>query len=286
MSALHCPSCGAAVSPRDFQCGKCELLLLGDLGDPDEVTEPSLVRQLLSVPQNRPGKGVPARSKVGRHPNPWELEVTAPAPFTFHEEMVPQLVGGVDVALSPLHPFEAYVASFLDGRHTLAEVAHRAGLGNAEVKAVLMTLVAKGVAHLHPILPIEPKTAPERPRNRAARGRLSQGRKPTLDGQQKALDGPATLLHRAVNLERTGDFDGAVKVLEEGIAALEQPAPLYNRLALTVINQRRDYALAQDLLKRACQLEPENEIYEQNLMKVVTLATLDAGEPSRPRKAK
>jgi Flp pilus assembly protein TadD len=84
------------------------------------------------------------------------------------------------------------------------------------------------------------------------------------------------ILAQAVNMERRGDLDGAIYLLKKGISQLPQPGPLYNKLALILIHQRRDFRQAEDLLHKALELEPENEVYEKNLYKVVTLAALKA----------
>ncbi|MHB8876507.1 MAG: tetratricopeptide repeat protein, partial [Myxococcaceae bacterium] len=52
----------------------------------------------------------------------------------------------------------------------------------------------------------------------------------------------------------------------------KKPGPLYNKLAVIVLNQRHDYARAEELLKKALEQEPDNAVYQQNLFKVVGLA--------------
>ena len=54
---------------------------------------------------------------------------------------MPKLVAGVDVALQPLHPFEAYILSLLDGAHSVHELAQLAALRDVEVGAVLRSLL-------------------------------------------------------------------------------------------------------------------------------------------------
>jgi tetratricopeptide (TPR) repeat protein len=77
-------------------------------------------------------------------------------------------------------------------------------------------------------------------------------------------------------MERRGDIEGAIYTLKKGISQLDQPAPLYNKLALILIHQRRDYRQAEELLHKALKLEPENEVFQKNLYKVVTLAALQS----------
>jgi Flp pilus assembly protein TadD len=89
-----------------------------------------------------------------------------------------------------------------------------------------------------------------------------------------------SILASAVTMERRGDLDGAIYLLKRGISQLPHPGPLYNKLALILIHQRRDFRQAEELLHKALELEPENEVYEKNLYKVVTLAALQQqGDP-------
>jgi tetratricopeptide (TPR) repeat protein len=94
----------------------------------------------------------------------------------------------------------------------------------------------------------------------------------------KKISEADNILSTAGNMERRGDVAGAIYVLKRGIAQLPRPGPLYNKLALILIHQRRDYRQAEELLHRALALEPENEVYEKNLYKVVTLAALQSGD--------
>lgn len=86
-----------------------------------------------------------------------------------------------------------------------------------------------------------------------------------------ATDVDQDVLQRVIQLERSGNLDGAVKLLEDSIAQLPQPQKLFNRLALILLSQHKDYARAQRLLERAITLEPSNPIFQQNLVKVLLL---------------
>ena len=79
-------------------------------------------------------------------------------------------------------------------------------------------------------------------------------------------------LQRAIRLEREGQVDRAIEVLKRGLARASAPAPLYNKLALILVNQRKDYSQAAELLEQAVELEPSNPVFQQNLLKVVALA--------------
>ncbi len=65
-------------------------------------------------------------------------------------------------------------------------------------------------------------------------------------------------------------------MLESGIGLLPHPAPLYNRLALVLLDQRRDLARAEGLLRKAVEIDPSNDVYSKNLYKVLGLAAVSA----------
>ncbi len=331
---LKCPACGAPASLDDFQCGKCLLLLNPEAGGSDPRVEISVVRALLSVTESRPFLKVP-------DPPPRDIssEPTRVVPAPLDKRLVPRLVAGLDLMLKPMHQFEAYVASYIDGEHNIEQIIARANLPRAEVHALLHGFKARGLIQLDPpaapaaqpappaaamtpapaaprharhtptgVPPASPRPPPRTP----ATGSPSAVPVPTPfpAGQagggirvlsrteaQKVHDtspprepysGPATpapqrprseaesVIATAVTMERRGDLDGAIYVLKKGIAQLPQPGPLYNKLALILIHQRRDFRQAEELLHRALELEPENEVYEKNLYKVVTLAALKA----------
>lgn len=78
-------------------------------------------------------------------------------------------------------------------------------------------------------------------------------------------------LSKALAMEKRGDINGAIRMLREGIERASHPAPLYNRLAVLILNRQRDPKHAEELLYKAIALEPENPVYRQNLLKVLAL---------------
>ncbi|MGQ0504307.1 MAG: hypothetical protein ACT4TC_03235 [Myxococcaceae bacterium] len=94
--------------------------------------------------------------------------------------------------------------------------------------------------------------------------------------------GAANVIERAVTLERRGEIDAAIHLLRQAIGGMNHPAPLYNKLALILVMQRKDLAQAEELLRKALALEPSNSIYQQNLYKVVGRAALGA-PPRKPQ---
>jgi hypothetical protein len=79
-------------------------------------------------------------------------------------------------------------------------------------------------------------------------------------------------LQHALALERRGQVDGAISVLRIAVSRAPNPAPLYNRLALVILNQRQDARQAEQLIHKALELDPENPVYRANLVKVLGYA--------------
>ncbi|MFP2929052.1 tetratricopeptide repeat protein, partial [Pyxidicoccus sp. 3LG] len=149
MSAnLECPECRGAVAGNDFQCGNCGLLLDADQASGEYVvTEPTIVRALLSPPQRTRTLEVPQPPPPAM-PTPHDL-ATARFTVPMDAHTVPHLRAGLDIALQPLHPFEAHIASFIDGVQPVPELARAARLHEIEVKVVLKGLLERGVVELH-----------------------------------------------------------------------------------------------------------------------------------------
>ncbi|AKQ64347.1 tetratricopeptide repeat protein [Myxococcus hansupus] len=298
---------------NDFQCTQCGLLL-----DPQQasgeyvITEPTIVRALLSPPQ---------RTRTLEIPRPPPQQATphdlATARFTvpMDAHTVPHLRAGLDAALQPLHPFEAHIASFIDGDHAVPELARAARLPEIEVKVVLKALLERGVVELHRL--------PGAPAMRTMTEEL-----PVLDGQEFLMPEPMALgdeepparpmaafrapapspppapprapppvrrpgiepgsaedfLQRAVRLERDGQVDRAIDVLTRAIARVPEAAVLYSKLALILVHQRKDYRRAVELLERAVALEPNHPVFQQNLLKVTGLAAAAGGEPKEAKR--
>lgn len=81
-----------------------------------------------------------------------------------------------------------------------------------------------------------------------------------------------SVLERAISLERRGEVEGAIHILKRAITQVKDPAALCNKLALILVNQRKDFRQAEELLNKAIELEPENAVYQQNLFKIVGMA--------------
>jgi hypothetical protein len=329
---LECPECHEPIAPDDFQCESCELLLNPQLASGEYViTDPSIVRALLSPPMRTSSREIPAIAQRGGVHD----AITARFSMPLDEDTVPYLKAGLGIALQPLHPFEAYVASFIDGNQTVAALAQAAKLRPVEVMVVLKSLFEQKLVELHrqpapaspeedlPLLngaefledappivqgsPVQPKPPPPPPRlpvvTPALRPRAGAASSPSPAPAPKAPAASRTLspppapskpaspvsrtedlLQRAVRLEREGQVDKAIELLKRELARVHAPAPLYNKLALILVNQRKDYTQASELLEQAVELEPNNPVFQQNLLKVVGMAASAPGSRAKARR--
>jgi type IV pilus assembly protein PilB len=292
-----CPHCGAPCKPDDFQCDRCELLLIRDPEDLPEQDNVSLVRALLAIPERTPPRGAPRPPHLDKTRS-WSYTPEAAGP-----SLIPSIIGGLDIAEKPLNPFEAYILSFVDGRTPLADIARITSLAQVELRAVFESLTQRGVTRLDGEMPksappvaagphaasrapapaAPPTPEPGRPAapTPARAGPLSTG---TGADAVQGEDPTDSVLQRVVQLEKHGRLDEAVELLEQGISRLRNPAPLYNRLGLILLNQRRDYGRAAALFQKAADLDASNSIYMMNLYAVLSLKAEATNAGRRPRK--
>jgi len=142
---IICPKCGAEASSDELVCPRCEAILNEAAFDEEP---PSVVEALLS--------------HTGRHqPAPVPVPVPPPAAGQprLGPESIPRLRGGVDLALSPLPPFEARLLARVDGVATVAEIAARARLAAVEVIAILHGLSLQNIVEFTD----RPKHGPDDP---------------------------------------------------------------------------------------------------------------------------
>ncbi|GHG63782.1 hypothetical protein [Comamonas sp. JC664] len=140
---VECPECLAPVGGNDFQCTQCGLRLSPQQASGEYViTEPAIVRALLSPPQ---------RTRPLEIPRPPPPQATphdlATARFTvpMDTHTVPHLRAGLDAAPQPLHPVEAHIASFIDGDHAVPELARAAPAATARAAARNRTRLGGGL---------------------------------------------------------------------------------------------------------------------------------------------
>nr|QLH55498.1 response regulator [Myxococcus sp.] len=259
-----CPHCGAPTLPKDFQCPRCELLLVRHVEDLPPRDNVSLVRALLTQPERNGTSGTPQAPQA---------EATRTSSFdapTGGANARPFIVGGLKVANLRLSPFEAYVLSLVDGHTSLADLSLITQLAEVELRALFASLEERGVTRLYEIPP---------PTSRAASAREAPSEAVaapppppvTREPAPRAEDANEDVLQRVIRMEQEGRWAEAVELLERGIGLLPSPAPLYNRLGMIVLNHHRDYERATALFQKASDLAPENNLYTMNLYSVMCL---------------
>jgi type IV pilus assembly protein PilB len=130
-----CPHCGAPVSPHDFQCTRCELLLVRNSDELQNRDNVSLVRALLS----EPGRQITAEVPV--NPHMAKTRASAYVPDAAASKKIPIIIGDLSgLVEKPLHPFEAYVLSFVDGRTSIADISRITQLAEVELLAIFDSL--------------------------------------------------------------------------------------------------------------------------------------------------
>jgi hypothetical protein len=77
-------------------------------------------------------------------------------------------------------------------------------------------------------------------------------------------------LQVAIRMEQNGRLDEAIRFLENSISKSPDAPSLYNRLAIILMRERGDLRRAEQMLQKAVELAPENEVYEKNLKVVVS----------------
>ncbi|HYV49629.1 MAG TPA: hypothetical protein VFA20_32450 [Myxococcaceae bacterium] len=375
---LLCPQCQTPYEEGDFLCTGCELILDVDAAEANyKLKKPSIVQALLSPPQRRSTgmrPSIPVELKKKGDP-----EVTVRQTMAIDDYTVPRLLAGMNLALTPLHEFEAMVAAFVDGASTVPQIAVAAEISRVEAMAVFTSLAQRKVIELRreepkkpepapagkaerrdpitlppgaverapelseepptpppdePLPPVAESPPPPRPRTPqptdvpkrpaftpsparlppvmtpistpAAAPVMTPSRTPATGTPARGVAVPTpvstpastpargtglprasqlqapspmasapkaeSVLERAISLERRGEVDGAIHVLKRAITQVKEPAALCNKLALILVNQRRDYKQAEELLNKAIELEPENAVYQQNLFKIIGMA--------------
>ncbi|RKH60614.1 general secretion pathway protein GspE [Corallococcus sp. AB049A] len=308
---LVCPHCGASCKPGDFQCARCELLLVRSVEDLPPRDNVSLVRALLTQPEQTGARGVP---------KPPQQEATRVVTFQAQAQaktkgppVRPVIVAGLDLVNRPLSPFEAYVLSFVDGRTALSDMAMITQVTELELRAVFESLSERGVTKLVGTLasaeasfsgdgtPVFDRSEPKPPPSakagaaRAPAARPSVSLASTLTAKPppvapappvpKVEDSQEQVLQRVVRLEQAGKMAEALDLLERSIGLLPKPAPLYNRMGMILLNHQRDYERASEFFQKASDLEPESSVYTMNLYSVLALRAeaTNAGQ-KKPRR--
>jgi type IV pilus assembly protein PilB len=288
-----CPHCGAPISPDDFQCTRCELLLVRSPEDLQERDNVSLVRALLSEPERKLTGDVP--------PSPHHDKTRASTYVhdAANTKKIPTIIGGLrGFTEKPLNPFEAYVLSLVDGRTPNSDIARITGLAEVELHAIFESLCERQFTQLtSPAKPAPaaastsapartppPPPVPSSPPVPAAPPVKEASPSPGVaQPRARSLEPTDGIIQRVVQLERSGRVEEAIELLETGISQLPKPAPLYNRLGMVLLNQRKDYTRATRLFQKAADLDPDNSTYMMNLYTVLSLKA-DATNAGKKKK--
>lgn len=81
-------------------------------------------------------------------------------------------------------------------------------------------------------------------------------------------------LQVALRMEQGGRLEEAIRFLEKSIAQSPDAASLYNRLGIILMRERNDLRRAEQLIRKAAELAPENQVYQANLKQVVSQQAL------------
>jgi type IV pilus assembly protein PilB len=313
---IPCPTCGHPLKRGDFLCVRCETIVDSSalVEDPEPPREPTVIRALLSPPEPTLIRAVskPPPPPPDSGPKGDRRSVTKTRLFTLPAapDDVPTVELGLDLRSCSLSSFEAYFLSLIDGRSEVEQLRMVAALSKIEVQSILRSLLDRGLVKLHPAPepPKKPRTPEPRPRpaERSAQpepkaapapapsaprpmpkpqaARVAAPRPPPTARRSAAPPCFGSPLQRAIALERDGDYKGAIAVLEQAIAHSSSPAPLFNRLAIAVVKERRDLPAAEELLQKALELEPDNEVYRQNLLKILSMEAALTGKHRLPRR--
>lgn len=77
-------------------------------------------------------------------------------------------------------------------------------------------------------------------------------------------------LQVALRMEQNGRMDEAIRFLERSIGQSPDAASLYNRLGIILMRERGDYRRAEQMIRKATELVPDNKVYATNLQQVLS----------------
>ncbi|MBI4820140.1 MAG: hypothetical protein HY791_27945 [Deltaproteobacteria bacterium] len=89
-----------------------------------------------------------------------------------------------------------------------------------------------------------------------------------------------SLYDRATQAERLGQVDDAIDLLEQALEESRDPAVL-NRLGVLLAMKRQEHKRAREMIQEAIRLSPGNQVYENNLKKVLARSAARADADKR-----
>lgn len=79
------------------------------------------------------------------------------------------------------------------------------------------------------------------------------------------------LFEEAKDAELDGEYEHAVSLLRQALDINPRAAPIYNRLGVILATRLKQYAPASQALLQACELDPGNLAYKNNLGKILVM---------------
>ncbi|MDP2275082.1 MAG: tetratricopeptide repeat protein [Archangium sp.] len=140
-----CPSCFQPVSPTDFLCANCELILDASQVPERPVGDVSVVRRMLEAPQRGMTAGKPNPRPPRSSPTEGMEGPTKKLDLGPELSGVPVVVATLTGKAVQLSEFEAWVVSLIDGLSDAVGLAKSAGVRELELRVVLRTLQEKKV---------------------------------------------------------------------------------------------------------------------------------------------
>ena len=96
----------------------------------------------------------------------------------------------------------------------------------------------------------------------------------------------ASLFADADAAEKQGNHHKALALMEQALDANPGAAHIHNRLGLLLAMRFKKFSEASDHLMKACELEPNNVVYKNNLGKIIALADARSSQPMTGGKEK
>ena len=91
------------------------------------------------------------------------------------------------------------------------------------------------------------------------------------------------LFEDAKEAELAGDYDDAVALLRKALVINPRAAPIYNRLVVILATLLKQYAPASQALLQACELDPQNLAYKNNLGKILAMEEQEVDSKRKKR---
>lgn len=85
--------------------------------------------------------------------------------------------------------------------------------------------------------------------------------------------------------EARGDYDRAIAAFKSAIE-MHEHGVFYNRLGIVLAQKKRELVLAERILRRALELDPENHAYVQNLARVLSAIAMERKKAEEERAAR